>query len=175
MVNSSEKKVMVIDELNRANVPRVFGELFYALEYRDKPIDLMYSRGYRLPRGLLFIATMNTADRSIRSIDAALRRRFEIFDLPPRPELIDRYYEIPSRTNTVPNLSDGLVSLNERLGRDLNKHYLIGHTFLMKEVMDRRALERTWDRQIKPLIEEFFFDQLDEADKYTLEEFWPDG
>lgn len=83
MEGSDETRVLVIDELNRANIPRVFGELLFLLEYRDKTIDLQFSPGFSLPANLKVIATMNTADRSTRSIDVALRRRFEIFECPP--------------------------------------------------------------------------------------------
>jgi len=59
--DDDQKHVLVIDEMNRANLPRVFGELMYLLEYRDKPVDLLYTQGFSLPRNLLFIGTMNTA------------------------------------------------------------------------------------------------------------------
>ena len=75
--------VLIIDELNRANVPRALGELMFLLEYRSETIDLQFSQGFALPPNIAFIATMNTADRSIRSIDVALRRRFEIFECLP--------------------------------------------------------------------------------------------
>jgi len=175
MENSSDIRVMIIDELNRANVPRVFGELLYALEYRDKPIDLMYSHGFALPNGIRFIATMNTADRSIRSIDTALRRRFEIFELLPRPDLVDAFYEKTDAVNLVTGLSSGLVTLNKRLEDALGKNYLIGHTFFMKDLMNQEILIRVWDRQIRPLIEEFFFDQPDEVVQFRFEDFWPDA
>lgn len=72
---------LIIDELNRANIPSVFGELLYLLEYREQSVRLRLTGDFRLPEDLRFIATMNTADRSVRSMDAALRRRFEIFEL----------------------------------------------------------------------------------------------
>ena len=70
--------VMIIDEINRANLPRVFGELLFLLEYRDKSVQTLYrpEEPFRLPKNLWFIGTMNTADRSIALVDAALRRRF---------------------------------------------------------------------------------------------------
>src|SRR4029077_1405184 len=82
MASTEATHVLIIDELNRANIPRVFGELLYLLEYRGQAIDLQYSERFRLPSNLRIIATMNTADRSIRSIDVALRRRFEVFECP---------------------------------------------------------------------------------------------
>lgn len=71
--------VLVIDEINRANIAKVFGELYFLLEYRDAEIELLYSDGnerFSLPDNLFLIATMNTADRSIALLDAAMRRRF---------------------------------------------------------------------------------------------------
>jgi 5-methylcytosine-specific restriction enzyme B len=90
--------VLVIDEMNRANVPSVFGELLYLLEYRDKEIALLHRQRFALPPNLYIIATMNTADRSIRSVDAALRRRFDIFDCPPRLDVLDNYYNAGNHT-----------------------------------------------------------------------------
>lgn len=163
--------VLVIDEMNRANLPRVFGELMYLLEYRDEPIDLQYSQGFRLPQNLLFIGTMNTADRSIRSIDIALRRRFEIFECPPDVHILERYYE-SERINHVPDLLTGFVRLNDELTKYLDKHHTIGHTFFMATEMTPERLRCVWKRQLGPLIEEYFFDQPDIGATFTPERFW---
>ena len=167
-----ELHVLVIDEMNRANLPRVFGELMYLLEYRDAPIDLQYSRQFRLPRNLLFVGTMNTADRSIRSIDVALRRRFEIFDCPPDRRILERFYDEVGR-NEVAGLVDGFDRLNEVLTTQLDRHHAVGHTFFMDDEMTTQRLRRVWMRQIGPLIEEYFFDQPDVATQFVLERFWP--
>ena len=75
--NPATRHVLLIDEINRGNVAKVFGELYYLLEYRDEEVSLLYSREpFMLPKSLRIIGTMNTADRSIALIDAALRRRF---------------------------------------------------------------------------------------------------
>jgi 5-methylcytosine-specific restriction endonuclease McrBC GTP-binding regulatory subunit McrB len=143
----------------------------YLLEYRDEPIDLQYSHGFRLPKNLLFIGTMNTADRSIRAIDIALRRRFEIFECPPDVQILERYY--PSLgTNHVPDLLTGFVRLNQQLQERLDKHHTIGHTFFMANEMTPERLRRIWKRQIGPLIEEYFFDQPDVAAEFVPAEFW---
>ncbi len=164
---------MVIDEMNRANLPKVFGELMYLFEYRDSAIDLQYSRGSRLPDGPRFIGTMNTADRSIRSIDVALRRRFDIFDCPPDAGMLQRYYE-RSATTRSPELIEGFERLNERPdgGARPPPHH-------RSHVLDGQTARRgppaasSGRHKIGPLIEEYFFDQPDIADQYRLERFWP--
>jgi MoxR-like ATPase len=175
MEGSDETRVLVIDELNRANVPRVFGELLFLLEYRDKTIDLQFSSGFSLPANLKVIATMNTADRSTRSIDVALRRRFEIFECPPRPDILSAYYDEAPHSNGVPGLGAGFAKFNEELRAQLDRHHTIGHSFFMRELFTADHLRRTWDRQIRPLLEDYFFDQEDLVSQYKLERFWPDS
>lgn len=174
MEGTTSTHVLLVDEINRANIPQVLGELMYLLEYREKTIDLQYSTDFQLPENLKVIATMNTADRSIRSIDVALRRRFEIFECPPEASALEAYYEAPERNTTVPGLADGLVALNAALTEQLDRHHTIGHSFFMAGEYGPAELRRAWDRQIKPLIEDYLFDQLDGADSFTLERFWPD-
>jgi 5-methylcytosine-specific restriction endonuclease McrBC GTP-binding regulatory subunit McrB len=169
--SESEYRVLVVDEMNRANLPRVFGEMLYMLEYRDKPIDLQYSLAFRLPRKLLLIGTMNTADRSIRSIDIALRRRFDVFECQPDAKILQRYYA--SRENDVTDLIPGFEKLNEELRKHLDRHHVIGHAFLMADPMSPERLRHIWRHKIGPLIEEYFFDQSDIADKFRVERFWP--
>ena len=80
----AEPYVLVIDEINRGNLPRIFGELLYLLEYREQEVVLPYSRrGFRLPSNLYLIATMNAADRSVALVDQALRRRFSFLEMQP--------------------------------------------------------------------------------------------
>jgi dynein-related subfamily AAA family protein len=175
---------LIIDEMNRANLPRVFGELLFLFEYRgpDDHIELQYGsywqslgheEQFRLPPGLHFMGTMNTADRSIRSIDSAMRRRFEIFFCGPDTELLRRWYARSENSNTVPDLLAGLEKLNARLRQEFDEHHLVGHTFFMKQVMNTPTLNAVWDRQVYPLIGEYFFDRPDIADEFTAKEFWP--
>lgn len=86
--NPSTAYVLIIDEINRANIAKVFGELYFLLEYRDERIELQYSAGQRftLPENLYLIGTMNTADRSIAMVDAAIRRRFSFIEMHPATE-----------------------------------------------------------------------------------------
>jgi hypothetical protein len=162
--------VLVVDEMNRANLPRVLGELLYLFEYRDEEIALQYTPRFKLPASLKFIGTMNTADRSIRSIDVALRRRFEVFECPPSRRILERYYA--TRVNEVLDLFDGFESLNQNLITDLDRHHTIGHTFFMAPGLTRTKLDAIWRRKIGPLIEEYFFDQPDLAAKYRPDAFW---
>lgn len=165
---------LIIDELNRANIPRVFGELMYLLEYRDKGLPLQYSKDvFRLPENLRIIATMNTADRSVRSIDVALRRRFEVFECPADPKLLARYYEDGPGTTDVPALVDGFEKLNGKLTELIDRHHTIGQSFFMGATYDVARLHRTWRRQVFPLIEDYFFDQPDVVAEFTLAHFWP--
>jgi hypothetical protein len=167
----SDYRVLVIDEMNRANLPKVFGELLYLLEYRDRPLDLQYSVGFRLPKKLLIIGTMNTADRSIRSIDVALRRRFDVFECLPNSRILEQYYA--SRVNDVPDLVTGFEALNAALRERIDRHHTIGHAFLMADPMTPERLRHIWTHKLGPLVEEYFFDQPDIAREFTLEAFWP--
>jgi 5-methylcytosine-specific restriction enzyme B len=173
LVNADgEEFVIVIDEANRANLPRVLGELMYLFEYRDETIRLQYSGTFQLPRNLRFVSTMNTADRSIRSIDVALRRRFDVFEMGPDAELLEGYFS-NGRSTSVPDLVDGFQSLNQALMTNLDRHHTIGHAFFMRPNLDAVALRQVWRRKIFPLIEEFFFDRPDLTGEFTLERFWP--
>jgi 5-methylcytosine-specific restriction enzyme B len=165
--------VLVIDEMNRANLPSVFGELLYLLEYRDKEIQLLHRDRFSLPTNLFIIGTMNTADRSIRSVDTALRRRFDIFECPPRPDILEAYYNRSGTNSDVVGLAAGLRKLNDMLTQHVDHHHTVGHSFLMAKDFSSNDLRRTWRRQIRPLIDEYFFDQPDLVEQFDLATFWP--
>jgi DNA polymerase III delta prime subunit len=171
--NTHSTQVLIVDEMNRANLPRVFGELMYALEYRDDAVDLMYSKGFEMPQNLLLIGTMNTADRSIRSIDLALRRRFYVYDCPPSGAILKKYWL--NGQLGISNLVEGFDALNAALTEAIDRHHTVGHTFFMPEDrrLDHQGLRRIWVHQVAPLIEEYFFDRPELVDEFTLERFWP--
>jgi 5-methylcytosine-specific restriction enzyme B len=171
MAHPEDLTVIVIDEMNRANLSKVFGELMYLFEYRDRPIDLQFSPAFTMPAGLRFLGSMNTADRSIRSIDVALRRRFDVFECLPDRKVLESYFA--SRTNTVPDLYDGFEALNAALTEHLDRHHTIGHTFFMADPMTPEELRRIWRHQVGPLIDDYFFDRPSLADEYKPENFWP--
>ncbi len=88
--------VLIIDEINRANLSQVFGELMYLLEYRDEKICLAGSNEpFGIPPNVYIIGTMNTADRSIALVDHALRRRFSFITLSPNYDVLRNYHEEP--------------------------------------------------------------------------------
>lgn len=172
---SGKPHVLIIDELNRANIPRVFGELMYLLEYRDESIGLMLGEKFKLPKDLYIIATMNTADKSIRIMDTALRRRFDFFSVTPSVEILRAFYGGEGSENRLgEDLFQGFTDLNMALLEEIGDDgHLIGHSFFMTELMDRNFLESLWKRQIGPLIREFFFDRQAPEAEFTLERFWP--
>lgn len=166
---------LLIDEMNRANLSRVFGELMYLFEYRDETLSLRYTRDFRLPKTLRFIGTMNTADRSIRSIDIALRRRFDVFECPPRREILEAYYAINGHENEVVSLFEGFERLNGELRERIDRHHTVGQTFFMAPKMTVTKLRGIWARKVLPLLEEYFFDQPEVVTSiFTPERFWPE-
>jgi 5-methylcytosine-specific restriction protein B len=167
---SAEPCVLLIDEINRGNIAKVFGELYYLLEYRgdDDQIDLQYgSEPFELPENFLIIGTMNTADRSIAILDAALRRRFhfvEFFpDRPPVEGLLRRWLERHSPTMVY--VADLVDSANRLLP---DRHLQIGPSYFMRPSLDRRWLERIWAHSVLPYVEEQFFDEPDRVDEFSL-------
>ncbi len=160
---------LIIDELNRANLAKVFGELYFLLEYRKRSVRLTYSGDdFRLPPNLFVIGTMNTADRSIALVDAAMRRRFAFVELSPRTEptrgLLARWLRRNNRDQEPAHLLD---ALNERIG---DPEFAIGPSYLMKPGVYRDGgLERTWRTKILPLLEEHHYGEgIDIESRYGL-------
>jgi len=163
--------VLVIDELNRANLAKVFGELYFLLEYRDKAVGLQYSpdEDFSLPRNLLVIGTMNTADRSIALVDQAMRRRFDFVPLFPGREPLVGMLRGWLKANAMPaTAADLLDALNVMLGEPESA---IGPSYFMSErARTRVGLERIWRTAIIPVLEERFAGgDVDVHDRYSLE------
>ena len=132
-----KRHIMVIDEINRGNLPRVLGELLFLLEYRDQSVQTLYrpDTPFSLPKNLWFIGTMNTADRSIALVDAALRRRFHFVpffpDSGPIAGLLGRWLDRKNQPAWVGRLVDGV---NNELKGDLEgSHLLLGPSHFMKD------------------------------------------
>jgi 5-methylcytosine-specific restriction protein B len=161
---------LIIDEINRANLAKVFGELYFLLEYRTRSVRLTYSGDdFALPPNLFVIGTMNTADRSIALVDAAMRRRFAFVELSPRAEptagLLARWLRRESRNPEPAHLLD---ALNARID---DSDFAIGPSYLMKPGVYREGgLERTWRTKLLPLLEEHHYGEgLDVAARYGLD------
>ncbi|MEY9858510.1 5-methylcytosine-specific restriction protein B [Catenulispora sp. GAS73] len=160
---------LIIDELNRANLAKVFGELYFLLEYRKRSVRLTYStETFFLPQNLFIIGTMNTADRSIALVDAAMRRRFSFVELSPDAEptagLLRRWL-VAEGHDLEPALL--LDELNRRID---DKDFRIGPSYLMKKGVYRDGgLERAWRTKILPLLEEHHYGEgVDIGNRYGL-------
>jgi 5-methylcytosine-specific restriction protein B len=164
--NEKKPYFLIIDEMNRANLAKVFGELYFLLEYRDDRIYLQYSPNepFTLPDNLYIIGTMNTADRSIAMMDAAIRRRFAFIELHPQTEPVKgsllRFLEARQLDTTPALLLDALNSAIDEWDRDL----MIGPSYFMKPAAQTPAgLRRIWKYELMPLLEEHYHGQLTRA------------
>lgn len=165
--------VLVIDELNRANVPKVLGELLFLLEYREEEIVPLYRpQGFSLPENLWIIATMNTADRSIATLDAALRRRFHfvpIFpDDGPMEGVLGRFLEDHGVDSQWAQL---VAKVNGELRDDLgNGDLLLGPSYFMKPKLDEKAMKRIWEYDVDPLIADIYFGNREAIARFSWSE-----
>jgi len=172
--------ILIIDEINRANLAKVLGELLFLLEYRDREITPLYrpDEPFSLPKNLWIIGTMNTADRSIATVDAALRRRFHFVPFVPddRDEnpisgLLRRWLEANDEPEWVADLVDGV---NQRLRGELGgDHLLLGPSYFMSSGLDQEALAQIWKYRIEPLIDDLFFGD-DKAKNFRFARVWRD-
>ena len=157
--------VLILDEINRAELSRVFGELMYLLEYRDKAIPLAGGGTLRIPSNVRILGTMNTADRSIALVDHALRRRFAFLPLKPRMEILASYHE--QRTGFA---VQGLVSILEQMNAKIgDQNYAIGISFFLREDIENE-IEDIWCMEIVPYLEEFFFDQEEAVESFRWDQ-----
>ena len=162
---------LIIDEINRGNLAKVFGELYFLLEYRDEDgedneMRLQYSdQEFSLPPNLYIIGTMNTADRSIALVDAALRRRFHFVEFHPDEEpikdLLERWLrrEAEKRewSDTMEWLPGVVERANEKLG-DQRRDAAIGPSYFMKGDIPKK-LDLVWNHNVIPYVEEQIYDQ----------------
>ena len=168
LADRSHDYYLVIDEMNRGNVAKVLGELYFLLEYRDEKIQLQYSaEPFELPPNLRIIGTMNTADRSIALLDAALRRRFAFIpffpDRPPVEGLLRRW--LRKNRPEMAWVADVVDLANQRLA---DRNGAIGPSFFLKSDLDEARLERIWRHEIGPYLEDHFFDDPERLRDFEL-------
>lgn len=151
--------ILIIDEINRGNVSQIFGELITLIE-EDKRIGndeviqvtLPYSKTkFGVPQNLYIIGTMNTADKSVEALDAALRRRFVFHEMPPKYEELQHNYQKVFNYSSV----DILKNINERIEVLLNRDHLLGHAYFINK--DAEALMQSFQKNIIPLLQEYFY------------------
>ena len=175
--SKANKYFLLIDEINRADVATVFGELIYALEYRNEAIETPYeveqsskeqsskeqssmvkSSKITVPDNLYIIGTMNTADKSVGNIDYAIRRRFIFFDLLPNADAIENGY-----AQTV------FLCVNEFIKTSINTQYrandfLIGHTYFLlpekKKINSEKLINYRMEYQVLPILREYYIDGI---------------
>ncbi|KAA3658708.1 MAG: AAA family ATPase, partial [Chloroflexi bacterium] len=152
--------ILIIDEINRANLASVFGELMYLLEYREASIPLAGGGTFHIPANVRILGTMNTADRSIALVDHALRRRFAFVHLGPNMAVLHHYHK-NTNFNPAP-----LITILDRLNRTINDpHYLVGHSYFLHPDLSIQ-LPDIWQMEIEPYLEEYFFDQPNQVDAF---------
>ncbi|EFO9213964.1 AAA domain-containing protein [Campylobacter lari] len=149
--------IIIIDEINRGNVSKIFGELITLIE-PSKRIDeseglkvtLPYSgEKFGVPKNVYIIGTMNTADRSITSLDTALRRRFEFIEMIPKPNVLSDNCE-------GVNLQELLKAINTRIEYLLDREKTIGHAFFIG-IENLEKLKNVFQNKIIPLLQEYFY------------------
>ncbi|WP_225850618.1 McrB family protein [Streptomyces sp. HPF1205] len=155
-----ETFLLIIDEINRGDLPRIFGELVTLIELdkRGLPLTLSVSRrSFAVPPNVRIIGTMNTADRSISHLDAAVRRRFAFLPVGPDPDAV-------SGTVGPLDLAQFFESLNTRIARHLDSDHQIGHAYLLRDgepIATEEDLAAAFQHEVVPLLEDYCLGRAD--------------
>ena len=160
---------LVIDEINRGNLGKVFGELYFLLEYRGEAMRLQYSgEPFSLPPNLHVVGTMNTADRSIALVDLALRRRFHFVEFhpgePPVRGLLGRWLR-----KHAPGMAWVADVVDRANGKLDDRQAAIGPSFFMKSGLDEDAVRRIWKHNVLPYVEERLAGEHDRLADFDLD------
>jgi 5-methylcytosine-specific restriction endonuclease McrBC GTP-binding regulatory subunit McrB len=164
LADPDHQYALFIDEINRGNIASIFGELITLLD-EDKRLGATYRIPVRLPysgdpfggpNNLYVIGTMNTADRSIEALDAALRRRFHFIEYTPDPTLLER----EQRPDLPVDLVKMLIAINQRLECLLDRDHCIGHSYFMNLGTNGSSLDplrQAFEHKVLPLLREYFY------------------
>ena len=168
-----EQYFLIIDEINRGNLAKVFGELYFLLEYRETPMNLMYQEEdeapFTMPDNLHIVGTMNTADRSIALVDLALRRRFAFVDFSVNEEPVKgllRRWLAAKGLGKMEWVADVVDRANGKLD---DRHVAIGPSYFMHPHLDNAAVERIWEHGVLPYVEEYLFGEHDQLGEFALD------
>lgn len=158
--------VLIIDEINRGDPARIFGELLYALEYRGRSVTMANGGELTVPPNLVVLGTMNTVDRSVALVDYALRRRFSFLAVPPQPELVAEKH-----ANAVGRAAaQALQAINERIVQVADDDHQIGHSYFLgagRRLATWEDLNAIWRVDIAPQLVELFHGRADIVTELT--------
>ena len=167
-IDTDRDYFFIIDEINRGNLSKIFGELFMLIENdkRGIPLQLLYAdEKFSVPRNVYLIGMMNTADRSLAMLDYALRRRFAFVDLKPGFETEGfRAYQEELQSDAFDRLIACVLRLNAAIAADesLGEGFCIGHSYFCnrtKETTDAEHLNAIVEYELIPLLREYWFDE----------------
>ena len=167
---------LIIDEINRGNIAKIFGELITLIEKDKREIlscTLPYSRTQlTLPKNLYIIGTMNTSDRSIALLDTALRRRFAFIEINPEVSLVEKQHPTLGG-HVTPSLL--LQELNKRITNKLDRDHRIGHSyFLGEDLVTKDDLFNLWYYKVLPLLMEYFYNDMKQVSAVVGSIFFDD-
>src|SRR5208337_3994672 len=159
--------VLIIDEINRGNLPKLLGELVYALEYREHEVRLPFDCGgstLTVPKNLYIIATMNSSDRSIGHIDVAIRRRFGLYPLGPSSSVVQKEWETAGYKDYGVQLAKLMERLNKMLRPEndpsAEAELGVGHSYFLpipgvSGEAAKQQVQMKWQYQVQPLLREY--------------------
>ena len=173
--NLADKRVLIIDEINRGNISNIFGELITLIEPSKRAggaealtVKLPYSKEpFSVPSNLHIIGTMNTADKSLAQVDIALRRRFEFVEMMPKHELLEGVV-----VDGI-DVAKMLETINQRIELLFDREHTIGHSFFLplRDDPTIARLARIFELEILPLLEEYFFEDWERVGQVLGDHF----